>query len=266
MNHNLISAGAPFDVDRTPLFEAAKRPFIVGIGCAMCSCGWLGPVRETGSARKADHKAHLEGLADCDNCGTMADLSYDDASGQALCPNCVPLCDACGATAELSYDGTANQYLCVACATPANETFVVPFSGAARLFFKAMAKDAVNTIAPTWGAEISTNETKGEVYVTRGSLAGWNGYEGPEELALLLPTFWDRCNVALRDWRKTSPAYKAHDLKTNPGRVDAFNAEKRYIDAFARAVRDARNSTLVTVSETDPQPTAAGYVAGARAL
>ena len=89
----------------------------------------------------------------------------------------------------------------------------------AKLFFRALAKDGTRTICDAVGVEHKSNETHQRVELTGD----------PATVAMLaerLPFWWDSCNEELRAWRKTSPDYKAFDLRTKDGAKAAFLAEQ----------------------------------------
>lgn len=89
----------------------------------------------------------------------------------------------------------------------------------AKLFFRALAKDGTRTIAEAAGVEHKSNEVHQRVELTGDPAT-------VAALAERLPAWWDSCNEELREWRKTSPDYKAHNLQTKDGAKAAFLAEQ----------------------------------------
>lgn len=94
----------------------------------------------------------------------------------------------------------------------------------AKLFFRALAKDGTKMIAEALGVQHKSNETHLWVELTGDALTVC-------ELAEQLPGFWEKSNEELREWRKTSPEYKQHDLRTKEGAKAGFLAEQDLLRA-----------------------------------
>ena len=225
MKHQLISAGAAFDQDGDRLFSKTTSSF----GSALCSCGWLSDPVEFGRQRKALHKEHvaemselvefveaglidvvalLEGFDEFVEAGlidVVAPETAEEDAGEALEEIATPI-DGDVSVVRVSWPGTV-----------------------ARLFWKALAKDGAKILADAYGLERVSNESRGLLEI-----------KGDPEAAIWLsdrlPGLFMSANNALKIWRKTSPEYKAHDLKTSAGRKAAFAAEQNFLRAYCYAV------------------------------
>ena len=97
----------------------------------------------------------------------------------------------------------------------------------AKLFFRALAKEGTRDICEEVGVEHKSNETHQRVELTGDPVL-------VAALAELLPGWWDGMNEELRTWRKTSPEYKAFNLRDKQGAKDAFQAEQDQLRQMCR--------------------------------
>lgn len=237
MKHMLAAAGAAFDAKGYRLFSNTTS----GRGSALCSCGWLSEPVEFGRQRKALHKAHVEkaGLFD----GALAELIelIEDVAEEPLSepeepvegvaePEPEPAPDPETAEEDVREDVSPVEVGAPGILEGDVATFRVFWpETVARLFWKALAKDGAKILADAYGLERVSNESRGLLEV-KGKLkdALW--------FSDRLPGLFASANNALKLWRKTSPEYKAHDLRTNEGRKTAFIAEQNFLRTFCYTV------------------------------
>lgn len=244
MNHQLIANGAAFDNDGERLFSNTTS----GMGRAKCSCGWMSEVVEFGRARKklhADHKADSEALA-LELSGLIEEELLEGSDEETFAPKYSPAFrladkfwpelgllseDALESPDELAeetveapepevLEGEERDAATIRVLWP--ETV-------AKLFWKALAKDGAKIIADAYGLERISNESRGLLEI-KGKLSDalW--------LSDQLPGVFNAANNALKLWRKNSPEYKEHDLKTSNGRKTAFEAEQNFLRTFCHVV------------------------------
>ena len=245
MNHQLIASAAAFDDDGERLFSNTTS----GMGRAKCSCGWMSEPVEFGRTRKklhTDHKADAEDVARSDdNIVEHVDAVQDDAEViaelDALFGPDTPA-EEFAETVEASEPETLEEE-----EKDGEVTFSVQWpSSVARLFWRALAKDGSDILARAVGAQRKSNESKGELLITGPATVAM-------DLAERLPIIFSAAESALKNWRRTSPEYKHHDLKTVEGRREGFAEEQDFLRAFCSAIAGNENADTYH---------SAGHVAG----
>jgi len=224
MNHQLIANGAAFDDDGDRLFSKTTS----GMGRAKCSCGWVSDPVEFGRTRKklhADHKADVEEAVE-EPAEEPAEETAEEAAEDPL-----PDEELDELVEEINQivEGQTHEALETA-EKGSEQAFPVEWpKSVARLFWRALAKDGSDIFARAVGARRESNESKGELLIIGPAIVAM-------DLAERLSTVFVSAEVSLKQWRKTSPEYKRHDLKTSDGRRTAFAEEQDFLRAFCSAV------------------------------
>ena len=241
-SHQLIGAGAAHDEDGDRLFSNTTS----GTGRALCSCGWLSDPVEFGRQRKTLHKAHAE-QQKAPEAPVLDEVFNPMESFSDLAPGADDdLLTILDEDAPADVDGpweledelepepeTEPEPEGVADADEVSLSgpFAVVWpEGVARLFWRALAKDGAAILAEAHGLTRKSNESKGELLIV-----------GPPNMAAYtlaeqMTDIFTAAEASLKQWRKTSPNYKQHGLKTADGRRDAFQAEQDYLRGFCWAV------------------------------
>lgn len=240
-NHQLIGNGAAFDDDGERLFSNTTS----GMGRALCSCGWLSEPTEYGRGRKKLHADHKDEQRLGDNIVEVTEATQDDDYVTE------ELDKLFGVTAEdplpdeeldelieeihQIVEGQTHEALETA-EKGSEQAFPVKWpESVARLFWRALAKDGSDIFARAVGARRESNESKGELLIIGPAIVAM-------DLAERLSTVFVSAEVSLKQWRKTSPEYKRHDLKTSDGRRTAFAEEQDFLRAFCSAVAGNENA------------------------
>lgn len=211
--HTLVGRGAAHDETGEPM-----RGYMPGR--AKCSCGWVSEVLTTNNARKTAQRAHAKRKA------LIAEYVAESGhpAGSKFEPVQLPLVVSDDAPQTVDEEDLIGE--------PEPEpdsgyaTIVHWPTTVAKLFFPALAKHGARLIAEARGVEHKSKETPDHTVLLRGE---------PSQVDMLaeqLPMVWQIANGQLASWRKTSPEYKAHDLKTNDGRKAAFAAEQAWLVDF----------------------------------
>lgn len=115
---------------------------------------------------------------------------------------------------------------------PVSGTFAVAWPEAVgKIFFPALGRDGATILASAHGLDVEAVHSRMHLTVT---VTG--DHDKAMVLAATLPHIFTDANERLKVWRKTSPNYKCHDLKTIEGRRDAWTVEQQWLRDFCTAV------------------------------
>ena len=234
-SHQLIGNGAAFDDDGERLFSKTTS----GMGRALCSCGWMSDPVEFSRTRKKLHADHKE-AATAEEAVEVTEATQDD--GEVI----AELDKLFGAATEEELDEPGEEFVVTSilkgrgaletAEDGSEQTFSVRWpSSVARLFWRALAKDGSDILAQAVGAQRKSNESKGELLITGPAIVAM-------DLAERLPAVFSGAESALKNWRRTSPEYKRHDLKTVEGRRAGFAEEQDFLRGFCSAVAGNENA------------------------
>jgi hypothetical protein len=109
---------------------------------------------------------------------------------------------------------------------PETETRVAYPDSLARHFFRSLAKVGGSMVAGELGVPYRTRGVEFCVFLGGDSIANLDTY---------LPALWIAADAALKEWRKTSPAYKAFDLSDKEEAKAAYAAEQEFLEDFCAA-------------------------------
>lgn len=98
-----------------------------------------------------------------------------------------------------------------------------------KIFFPALGRDGTSILAAAYGLGVEAN-------YSRMHLAIVGEPEAAQAFADRLPQLFTDANERLKVWRKTSPNYRCHNLKTTEGRRDAWAVEQQWLRDFCTAV------------------------------
>lgn len=113
---------------------------------------------------------------------------------------------------------------------PVSGTFAVVWPEAVgKIFFPALGRDGATILASAHGLDVEAVHSRMHLIVT-------GDHDKAMVLAATLPRIFTDANERLKVWRKTSPNYKCHDLKTTEGRRDAWTVEQQWLRDFCTAV------------------------------
>lgn len=114
----------------------------------------------------------------------------------------------------------------------------VPVSGAikviwpkpvGKIFFPALGRDGTTILAAAHGLGVEANHARMHLAIVGEPAAA-------QAFADRLPQLFTDANERLKVWRKTSPNYRCHNLKTTAGRRDAWTVEQQWLRDFCTAV------------------------------
>ena len=236
MNHQLIGAGAAF----SPVGERLYPKTTSGYGQALCSCGWLSEAVEYGRERKRLHAEHVtEAEADEAYSPEMSDLisgGEPPAEEPEESPWDAPeIAASVPETPDVDEDPEPEQIVPEAATETAaeailaeGETYDVEWpDSVARLFWSALAKDGLGYIAESRGLTRVSVESRGVL-----RLIG----PGARSFGPAVAVLFRYANEALKEWRKTSDAYRQfRPLNTKERLRGAFASEKNFLREFCRA-------------------------------
>ena len=113
---------------------------------------------------------------------------------------------------------------------PVSGTFAVVWPEAVgKIFFPALGRDGATILASAHGLDVEAVHSRMHLIVT-------GDHDKAMVFAATLPHIFTDANERLKVWRKTSPNYKCHDLKTTEGRRDAWTVEQQWLRDFCTAV------------------------------
>lgn len=206
--HSLRANGAPCSTDGT-LVSPENPKTTSGEGRAACSCGWTGPIRVTGAARRADHKEHKAAEA------TAPETASADFEEPAPVPAPEPASEDLLGTEE---DEEESLYW-----------VTIPFTDlVASMFFRHFGREGTKLFLAYHFPTVSVTTRSSDTSI---KLKG--NKEDVDAAVAALQEMWAAAAEAVNEYVKTDAEFAARPRKGLEGRKASFEMKSRFLVNFA---------------------------------